>query len=216
MKPRAVISVLVASALVGGAVNASLAQAKPRGPKPVTVTHFLHGTQSYGEAQKPAGQGDYAVMNASAPTGTSARSSGITNYVGGPNTDCAGNSLFPVWIGAVDGAPTGDAKVELFLQTAGSGSFEVRLFADVEEQLCNETYPGDIGAETVTFTSGQDKATVVLKYINRKHKPLHSLMLQVTPVLTAPPYIARVQYDSTAANSRITFSCLPKAGKKSC
>jgi hypothetical protein len=207
---------LVVVALVGGAFTAPLAQAKPAAPKPVAMTQFLHGTQQFGEAEDPAGQGDYAVMNSTAPTGTSARSAGMTNYVGGPNTECAGNSLFPVWIGTVDGTPTGDAKVDLFLQTAGSGSFEVRLFANVTEQLCNADYPGTIGSETVTFTSGQDKASVVLKNINPKHKPVGSLMLQVTPVVGAPPYIARVQYDATSAASQITFSCLPKAGKKTC
>ncbi|MDX6199111.1 MAG: hypothetical protein QOJ79_2262 [Actinomycetota bacterium] len=213
MKPRTLC--LVAVAVVASALTAPLAQAKPAA-KPVAITQYLHGTQQYGELQKPAGQGDYAVMDGKAPAGTSARSSGVTNYVGGPNTECAGNTLFPVWVGAVDGTPTGNATVDLFLQTAGSGSFEVRLFSNVGEQLCNADYPGTIGSETVTFTSGQDKATVVLKNINPKHKPVGSLMLQITPVLSAPPYVARVQYDATAANSRITFSCLPKAGKTSC
>ena len=205
------MSALVVTALVGGAVNASMAQAKP---KPVLVTQYLHGTQDIGEVQ---GQSEgYGEMNSTPPTGTSARSYGITNYVGGPNTECAGNSLFPVWVGAIDGTPTGDMKVDLFLQTAGSGSFEVRVFGNVEEQLCNEEYPGVLASETVSFTSGQDKASVVIKKFNRKGKSFGSLMIQITPVLAAPPYIARVQYDSTAANSRITFSCLPKAGKKSC
>jgi hypothetical protein len=205
---------LVAVAVVACAMNTSLAQAKPAAAKPVSVTHYFHGTQQFGEVESQTD--GFGVMNSTPPTGTSARSSGLTNYVGGPNTQCAGNSLFPVWVGAVDGTPTGNATVELFLQTAGSGSFEVRLFANVDAQACNADYPGDIGAETVAFTSGQDKATVVIKNINRKGKPVSSLMLQVTPVVGAPPYIARVQYDATTANSHITFSCLPKAGKKAC
>jgi hypothetical protein len=212
MKLRTVSLVVVA--LVAGTLNASFAQAKPGG-KPVSVTHYFHGTQDVGEVQSET-EG-FGVMNTTPPTGTSARSFGLTNYVGGPNTECAGNSLFPVWIGAVNGTPTGNATVQLFLQTYGTGgSFEVRLFSNVEEQACNEEYPGDIGSETVTFASGQNKATVVLKNINRKHKPVASLMLQVTPVLTVPPYVARVQYDSTTANSHITFNCVPKAGKKTC
>ena len=204
---------ILAVAVVAGVLNAPLAQAKP---KPVTVTQYLHGTQSFGELQRPFGQGDFAVMDSTAPTGTSARSSGLTNYVGGPNTECAGNSLFPVWIGAIDGTPTGDAKVDLFLQTYGSGAFEVRLFANVTEQLCNADYPGALASETVTLTNGQDKASVVLKNFNRKGKPMGSLMMQLTPVVTAPPYVARVQYDAASVNSRITFSCLPKPGKKTC
>ena len=208
MKIPALTSILVVT-LVGGALNASVAQAKP---KPVTVTHYLHGTQDLGELQSPLGTGEYATMNSTAPTGGSARSAGVTNYVGGPNTECAGNTLFPVWVGNVNGTPTGDATVELFLQTAGSGSFEVRLFADVNEQLCNESYPGALASETVAFTTGQTSAKVAFKKLNPKGKPIHSLMLQVTPVLGAP-YLARVQYDATTAASKFTFSCLPKSGK---
>src|SRR3954469_3388358 len=159
---------LVVVALVAGAVAAPGAQAKP---KPVTMTQYFHGTQPLGELESPAGTGGFASMDAKAPTGSDARSSGVTNYVGGPNDQCAGNSLFPVWVGTVDGTPTGNATVELFLQTGGSGAFEVRLFSNVNEQLCNEDYPGTIGSETVTFDTGQDKATVVLKNINPKHKP---------------------------------------------
>jgi hypothetical protein len=212
MKPRT--PSIVVSALVLAVVGAPLAHAKPAAPKPVSITHYFHGTQDIGEVQSETD--GYGVMNATPPTGTSARSSGITNYVGGPNTECAGNSLFPVWVGAVDGTPTGDATVDLFLQTAGSGSFEVRLFANVDAQACNEEYPGTIGSEVVNFTNGQASAKVVLKKINPKGKPVGSLMVQITPVLNPPPYIARVQYDATAFNSRITFSCLPKAGKKTC
>jgi hypothetical protein len=206
MKIPALTSILVVT-LAGGILNGSVAQAKP---KPVAVTHYFHGTQDMGEVQNQTD--GYGVMDATAPTGTSARSAGVTNYVGGPNTECAGNALFPVWVGNVNGTPTGDATVELFLQTAGSGSFEVRLFADVTEQLCNEEYPGTIASETVAFTTGQTSAKVVLKKINPKRKPVHSLMVQITPVLGAP-YIARVQYDATSAASKISFSCLPKTGK---
>jgi hypothetical protein len=212
---RTLVLFVAVATVAGGAVSASAAPAKPKA-KPVAMTHYFHGTEQLGELQSPPVVGSgYAKMDATAPTGTSARSSGVTNYVGGPNTECAGNSLFPVWVGAVDGTPTGDATVELFLQTAGSGSFEVRLFADVTEQACNEAYPGAIASETVTFTNGQTTAKVLLKKINPKGKPLGSLMVQVTPVL-GPPYIARVQYDATSAASRISFSCLPKAGKKTC
>ena len=209
MKLRTLTSIALI-ALLGGAFNATTAQAKP---KPVTLTHYFHGTQQLGEVGNETD--GYGVMDATAPTGSSARSAGVTNYVGGPNTECAGNALFPVWVGNIDGAPTGDATVELFLQTAGSGSVEVRLFADVTEQACNEDYPTPLGSETFTVATGQTSAKVVIKKINPKGKPVHSLMVQVTPVLGAP-YIARVQYDATTAASKITFSCLPKPGKKAC
>ena len=207
---RAAVLALVLVSLTGGALNASAA---PK-PKPVKMTYFLHGTQDIGEVD--AQTGDYPVMDAKAPTGTSPRSYGATNYVGGPNTECAGNKLFPVWLGAVDGAPVGDAVVDLFLETHGAGSLDVRLYADVDAQACNAEHPTPIGSQVVTLKDGQTKATVTLKNINRKAKTFGSLMLQVTPSLSAPPFIARVQYDATTTASKIAFTCLPKAGKKTC
>ena len=209
MKRTTVLGIVLVS-LTAGALQASAAPAK----KPVKMAYFLHGTQDIGEIE--AQTGDYPVMDAKAPTGSAARSYGATNYVGGPNTECAGNKLFPVWIGAVDGAPVGDATVELFLETHGAGTLDVRLYADVDAQACNADHPTPIGSQTVTLADGQSKATVVLKNINRKAKPVTSVMLQVTPIPAAPPFISRVQYDSTGAASKVTFTCLPKAGKKTC
>lgn len=210
MKRTAVLGIVLVS-LIGGAMTASAAPAKV---KPVKMTQFLHGTQDIGEVQ--ARTDGYGVMDAKAPTGSTAKTWGVANYVGGPNTECAGNSLFPVWIGAVSGAPVGDAVVELFLDTKGSGSLEIRLYADVDAQACNADHPVPIGSQIVSVQSGTGKVAITLKNINKKAKPLSSMMLQVTPVLSAPPYSSRVQYDSTTTPSRITFTCLPKAGKKTC
>lgn len=163
-------------------------------------------------------------MDAKAPTGTSTRHAGVTNYAAGPNGSCAGNYLFPVWLGDVQGAPTGDAKVTLFLTSTGNASLEVRLFADVEAQLCNADSPQPLGVGTAVMVPGESTLTVNIKGINKKNKMIKKLMVQVMPTymptigppLTLPPFVARISYDSTTAKSAITSACLPRPGKKTC
>lgn len=215
---KRILVLAVASGLLAtGAVSASAAP-KPKAPKPVPMTWFLHGTQPLGELENPdITSPTYMSMDAKAPTGTSARSAGVTYYVGGPNTECAGNTLFPVWVGALDGAPTGEATVEFPVQVAGSGSIEIRLFADIFGQACNEAYEPPIGSVVVPVTSGMTSVKAVLKGINKKKRNISSLMLQVSPAETlAAPYVTRIQYDATSAMAKVAFTCQPKAGKKVC
>ncbi len=215
---RTIVLAISLTCLAASAVTATAAP-KAKAPKPVAMTWFLHGTQQFGELENPniAEAPTYATMDAKAPTGTSARSAGVTNYTAGPNTNCAGNTLFPVWAGALDGAPTGDATVDLVLQVAGTGDIEVRLFADIFGQACNEAYEQPLGSAIIPVTSGQTSAKVVLKGINKKKRNITSLMLQVSPAASlTPPFITRIQYDATTAMSKVAFTCLPKAGKKAC
>lgn len=214
---RTLVLAVATGLLATGAVSASAAP-KPKAAKPVALSWFLHGTQPIGELENPdITAPSYMPMDAKAPTGAQARSAGVTYYVAGPNTRCAGNTLFPVWVGALDGAPTGDATVELVLQTVGTGNIEVRLFADVFGQACNDAYEPPIGSAIVPVTVGQTSAKVVLKNINKKKRNVSSLMLQVSPAAPLdPPFHTRIQYDATTALSKMAFRCQPKAGKKAC
>lgn len=215
---RTIILAVSLSCLAASAVTATAAP-KAKASKPVAMTWFFHGSEQFGELENAnlLEAPEYATMDAKAPTGTSARSAGVTNYTAGPNTNCAGNTLFPIWTGALDGAPTGDATVDLVLQVAGSGNIEVRLFADVFGQACNEAYEQPLGSATVAVASGQTSAKVVLKGINKKKRNITSLMVQVSPASSlTPPFITRIQYDAAAAMSKVSFTCLPKAGKKAC
>ena len=214
---RTLVVALSLACLTSGAVTATAAP-KPKAAKPVPMTWFFHGTQPAGELENPAiTEPVYMTMDATAPTGTSARSAGVTYYVGGPNTECAGNTLFPVWVGALDGAPTGDATVEFPVQVAGSGSIEIRLFADIFGQACNEAYESPIGSVVVPVTSGMTSVKAVVKGLNKKKRNISSLMLQVSPAETlAAPYVTRIQYDATSAMAKVAFTCQPKVGKKAC
>jgi hypothetical protein len=197
------------------ATGAATATAAPKKPKPVTMTYYFHGTQEVGEVQ---GQTEgFGTMDATKPTGSAAKSYGVTNYVAGPNSECAGNSLYPVFVGNIDGAPTGNAELELFIQGAGSGSIEARIFADVFEQACNEAYVPPLASATFAVPNGPATVKVNLKNLNKKGKNFSSLMVQLSQAeLLAPPFVARVQYDAASVASKLTFTCVPKAGKKTC
>ena len=211
---RTLVLAVAASLLATGAATATAAP-KAKAPKPVTMTYFFHGTQQVGEV---GGQTDgFGTMDATAPTGASAKSYGVTNYVAGPNSECAGNSLYPVFVGNIDGVPTGNAQLELFIQGAGTGLVEARIFADVFEQACNEAYVPPLASATFAVPNGSATVKVDLKNLNKKGKSYSTLMVQLSQAeLLAPPYVARVQYDAASAASKLTFTCIPKAGKKTC
>jgi hypothetical protein len=62
------------------------------------------------------------------------KSKQITNYLVGPNDQCAGNNLFPVWIGDVKGTVVGKMKLT-FTAVSTPGKVDVRVWPDVAS-LC--------------------------------------------------------------------------------
>ncbi|MHB8340275.1 MAG: S53 family peptidase, partial [Mycobacteriales bacterium] len=78
------------------------------------VTYYLHGSQVVDEVgSPPIASSGYLSMDASGPSGT-AKSHQITSYVLGPNTNCAGNNFFPVWLGALHGTVRGTITIKLY------------------------------------------------------------------------------------------------------
>ena len=205
-------------ALVTLAVAAGLANGASAAPKPVKMTHYFHGSLPVGEVETAPSQPSMLPMDATKPTGTQAKSKGVTNYVGGPNTACAGNGLVPGWTGKVSGTIT-TATVVLYVQGTG-GEVEVQLYADVDGILCNENQPKIAGSAKVTLPATPG-AEIKIPIKIKKLAPKSSINVQVNPTLTAAgvliqPFVARVQYDATSALSRIEFTCIPKTGKKAC
>src|ERR671915_2178376 len=125
MRIRNIAAVVASVALVAAALIPSIAQAAK--PKPVKTTLYFHGATPLGESESFPGVADaYLPMDAKEPTGAEPKSKGITNYLAGPNYNCAGNHLFPVWTGPVAGSIKGDVKVTL--HTIGTvGQVEVRV-----------------------------------------------------------------------------------------
>jgi hypothetical protein len=208
----AVATGLLAASLAGPALAGKKA-------KPVATTLYFHGTETVGELESyPFIAAGYFAMDSTEPTGAQPKSKQLTNYVGGPNTECAGNEFFPVWIGDVSGTVKGDVKVT-FNTIAVGGAVDVRIWPDVAGQLCtNETlgvfdYPEPAGEVRVSLPPGAGTVEAVIEGV--KFKATSLLMVQLTPVIT-PPFFGRVLYDSPTAASKIEFSCTPAKGQKAC
>lgn len=204
---------LVATALAVPAVAA-------KKPKPVKTTLYLHGEQVVGETENFAivAPGTYFSMDSNEPTGPEPKSKQLLNYVRGPNTQCAGNDLFPVWLGDVSGTITGDIKVT-FHSISSPGAVDVQVWPDVASQLCTNDltgaaeYPEPAGSVRVSLPPGPGTVEAVIEGV--KFKAGSKLMLQLTPVVESP-YFGRVLYDSTSFASSIEFNCIPAKGAKSC
>ena len=227
---RFVVSGLVAGLVLSAFVAPGIAKKpkpKPK-PKPVETSLWFHGTQEIGEVsaaqyqvESITGGGTYNTMDATEPTGGGS-SMGITTYAAGPNTNCAGNSLFPVWVGDFIGTIKGDIKVTFFT-TSMPAQVDVRVWPDILATTCNETYPPAARELRVDVPSGDGKVEAVLE--GEDFTSAAKLMVQISPATMAdpagterpiPPFVGRVFYDSPTKNSGISFACIPPKGSKTC
>lgn len=208
---------VLTAAVVATIAVATPSYAAPKAPKPLTKTYFLHGTQPVGEVDQVPVGGAALLMDATKPAGAQAKSKQITNYIGGPNTECASNPLFPYWEGPVAGKVTGKVKITLFTLAAPGSSVRVRLFNSPGAQACNESYPAAIFDKTVTVPQG-DGSVVIEGEVKKSAKPIGgALQLELSPSGTlGDTSQVRAFYDSAAQSSSVTFTCIPNAGKKTC
>ena len=220
---KKIIAIGMALGLLGAALTGP---AMAKKAKPVKTKLFLHGSTVIGENDSFSLVAEgYLPMDKNEPSGD-LKSRQITNYLAGPNTQCAGNNLFPVWTGAVSGTIKGDMK--LTFSTAGTpGPVVVRVWPDVGSSLCNsETsgtmdYPEPAGEVVVDIPPGSGTVEAVLKGVN--FKAIGSVVVQLSPEvavdLPSPagsiltPFVARVLYDSPDYASALEFTCIPASGK---
>lgn len=200
------LSVTLMLALVLGAVAVAPAQAKKKKkkPAPIPTTLFLDGESTFGE-QDQLGDGTYLKLTAA--EGSGEKSMMIPNYAGGPNPNCAGNSLMPVFVGDLSGHVTGDMKVTFNAFSQG-GAVEVRVWPDVSAQACNESYIEPAGAATVDLPAGEGTVEAVIEGLDFEAQSV--MMIQITPVIGAPPYYARAFYGT--ADTKVEFECVSAAG----
>ena len=211
----------LAIAILAGLVAASLAApAFAAKKKPVATTLYLHGTEVVGETESMAIVAPgYFSMDATEPSGSEPKSKQLTNYVAGPNTQCAGNELFPVWVGDLSGTVKGDVTVTFHTISTPAAAVDVRIWPDVNSQLCTQEtlgafdYPEPAGEVRVNLPPGPGSVEAVIEGVNFKAGSV--LMLQLTPVVEGP-FFGRVLYDSTQFVSKIDFNCIPAGGAKSC
>lgn len=221
---RKLVVVVLAAALVAGALVGS-ADAKKKAKKPVVTTFHLHGSQPAGEAESdPVVNPVYLPMDATAPTGSTPKSKQITNLLVSPNTQCAGNQLFPVWVGKLAGHVVGDVKVTLSTLSTPNGKVDVRIWPDVNSSLCTSSlagtdeYPKPAAEKTVDLPAGPGSTEIDLGNVDFTATGV--LMIQISPTpgptvgpqATLTPFAGRVLYDATAYDSTITFSCIPTSG----
>ena len=205
--PRKLVIMAVLTALVASmaAVPAEAAKKKKKKAKPVATTLFLDGTSNFGEEDQ-LGNGTYLKLQAE--EGSGEKSMMIPNYVGGPNTNCAGNSLMPVFIGQTAGTVVGEMKVTFAAAAPPAQKVEVRVWPDLAAQACNEAYVPPAGSVIVDLPAGEGTVEATIENLN--FTAIGGLMIQITPVLAAPPGYSRAFYGT--ADTKIEFSCIPASG----
>ena len=218
---RILVSVVVLAISWG-----ALASAEAAKKKAVKTTLYLHGETVLGENDSfPAVNDQFLTMDAKEPTGAEPKSRFILNYVVGPNSQCAGNSLFPVWTGDLVGRVKGDVKV--VLHAIGTpGPVVLRIWPDIAGQACDSELTGAMdyvkpaGEIVVDLPPGHGMVEAVFKDVDFKAEA--KLMFQISPEvaveLPSPagsllnPFVSRVIYDATDFVSSLEFSCIPKSG----
>lgn len=206
---------LIMGLLAGSLTMPAEAKKKKKQPAAAPVAHtlYLHGNEPLGEMESFSIVSDaYLPMDTKEPSG-GPRSKQITNYLGGPNTMCAGNTLFPVWTGPLVGQVKGDIKVSFDVISSPGASVDVRIWPDVNSLLCNSTATGatdyvePAASQIVPLPAGSGTVEVTLP--GADFAVLNNLMLQITPV-TVPPFFGRVLYD--VETSKIELMCIPASG----
>lgn len=202
VKRRLVVLGVVVGLVAGSlALPAEAKKKKKKKAKPVATTLYLEGTSNFGEEDQSANS---TYLKLVTEPGSGEKSMGMPQYGPGPNPNCAGNSLVPVFVGPTSGRILGDMKVT-FDAMASGGSVEVRVWPDMGAQACNEAYIEPAGAVEVALPSGTGTVEAVIEGLDFEAASI--MMIQVTPV--SPGY-GRAFYGTDA--SKVEFECVPAKG----
>ena len=194
-------------------------------PAPVPTVMYLDGESDLGEEDggiPVAAPGDYLKLTKEAGTGE--KSVTVASYSVGPNNSCAGNNLFPVFVGDLKGTVTGDLKVTFEAVGTPGGKVEVRVWPDLgttpEAPACNDANVPPAGSVVVDIPTSRGAVEAVIPGLS--FPAVSTLTIQLTAVAgtanppnpTFPPWYARAYYglDTT----KVEFPCLPEAGSASC
>ena len=218
---------LVLLVTVGLVASFQPAYAKKKA-KPVATKLFLHGATVVGENDSFTLVNEaFLPMDKTEPAGAEPKSRWITNYLGGPNTQCAGNNLFPVWSGALTGQIKGDVK--LTLNTVGTpGDVVVRIWPDVgqgasfcdSETTGSTAYVEPAGEVVVSLPPGAGSVEAIMENVTLT--AVGSVIIQISPAvavdLPSPggsvlnPFMSRILYDTANFASVLEFRCVPASG----
>ena len=210
---------LALTGLIAGSVAAP-AQAKAKA-KPVKTTLYFHGTQPVGEAQLDEMwlNSNWMKMDSTEPAAGQPKSMFVTNYMRGPNTNCNGNGLLPLWRGDITGTVKGDVKVTLNTIATPAVELVASLYPDATGACRTEgnpvlpasEAPDPVAQVTVTPAPGPGVTEIVFKKVNFKATANMIVQFHV-PNLSTPGQV-RILYDSADYASNISFACVPASGK---
>ncbi|MGH2740339.1 MAG: hypothetical protein ACRDH6_07670 [Actinomycetota bacterium] len=215
---RRIVAIAVAGLLIVGLFGASAEAAKKKKkPKLVPTTLYMHGASPLGEVDNNPVTAEYMPMDSTEPSGGEAKSQQITQYGVGPNTECAGNNFFPVWVGDLSGQIAGDMKMTINVISNG-GQVELRVWGDINSLLCNSAmsadYPTPDAAGLADLPAGQATVEATIGTL-APFTVSNLLMVQVSPIVPST-FVGRILYDSADAASALEFGCAPPKGQKTC
>lgn len=207
---KSLIVALALSLVAGALAMPAAAKKKKKKAKAVATTLYFHGNQPAGEAELTETWLDGLLhkMDTTEPEGT-AKSQFVTNYVGGPNTNCSGNGLLPVWKGDLVGTVKGDVTVELHTMATPAATLVASLYPDASGG-CNESAQPFAAETEVAVAPGQSVTEIVFEDVS--FQSFGSLAIQFHMAPTSPAQV-RIFYDGADAASSLTLSCTPTSGK---
>ena len=204
-------SILVALAL--GLFVGSLAVPATAG-KSKTTTLYLHGKGPVKPVQEAYINESWLddvwmTMDSTEPTSAEPSSIFVTNYFRGPNTDCDGNGLIPVWKGDFAGKFKGDIKVTLHTVATPATPMVASISADPTGTCSAAETPATPAVEApkpvaqTEVEPGVGPGVTEITFKNVKFKSLSSVLLQLhIPTLTTPGQV-RVFFDSAEFPSSV-------------
>ncbi len=200
----------VTAALLASSLAAPAVAAKK------TTTLFLHGKGPVKPVQEAYINENWLddiwmTMDATEPSAPEPSSIFVTNYFRGPNTDCDGNGLLPVWKADFAGKFKGEVKVALHTLATPVAPMVVSLYADPTGTCSSAGTPATPPSEApkpvaqtqVEVAPGHALTEITFK--NVKFKAIASLALQLhIPTQTTPGQV-RVLFDSPDYASSISL-----------
>lgn len=207
---------LLICCMVAGLAVASLGlpaeakKKKKKKAKPVPTTLFMEGESVLGEEDQSVND---TFLKLQPEAGSGEKNMGVWQATSSPNTNCGGNSLMPVFIGPVSGTIKGDMTVT-FDAIGQGGQAEIRVWPDRATQFCTSPTTGandyvePDGAIVIDLPAGPGTIEATIEDLNFKANSV--IMVQITPILGAPPYMARVFYGTES--STVEFDCIPAKG----
>ena len=202
---RKTVVAITALLVVAGSFAAPALAAKK------STTLYLHGKGPVQEAylNEMWTEDIWMTMDSKKPTDSEFSSMFVTNYFRGPNTDCDGNGLLPLWKGDFSGSFKGDVKITLHTVATPAVTMTASLYKDPTGTCTGNLptgateAPPPVAQTEVDVAPGHATTEITLK--NVRFKAMSSVLVQLhIPNLTTPGQV-RILFDSAEFDSNVQF-----------